>query len=230
MKSFNRIFLAFLFGALALVVIPARAQTGDLSEGLPDNSIMGESDFPSPVVTENEPLVTDEPWGQAIPEAAPEENVISLNMRGVDITEVLRVMFKWAGYNYSIDPSISGKVTIGLENVPFDAALRAVLEQVGATAVKEEGIYKIKPESATATGGFSSIGVPRTPQRLRVVEVRFAAAEEMARIFGGKAAGSNALYGGFESWTAGGGGGTSTSNSSTSNSSTGVTRQTLGSQ
>jgi len=151
-----------------------------------------------PLVTEEEPLATDQPWGTAIPEIAPSEEVISLTMKEVDIAEVLRVMFRSAGLNFSMEPGVSGKVTVSLENVPFNAALRTVLEQVGATFVKEEGIYKISSEAVTATGGISSIGIPQTPKRLRVVEVRFTAAAEMARIFGGREAQSSYIYGGLE--------------------------------
>jgi hypothetical protein len=192
----------FVIGLFILAaVIPGYAQSPLFGDELP--SAVGPSDLP-PLVTENEPLATDQPWGAAIPETAPSEEVISLNMRGVDITEVLRVMFRSAGENFSIEPGVSGKVTVSLENVPFNTALRTVLEQVGATFVKEEGIYKVKPEAATATGGISSIGVPQTPRRLRIVEVRFVDAEEMARIFGGRAAGAVAAYGSFGD---GGGGG-----------------------
>jgi len=190
-------------------------------EGLPDLPVDTGTADQTPTVQDNEPLATDQPWGTAVPETAPapSDELISLNMRGVDVIEVLRVMFKSAGYNFRVDPDVAGKVTIVLENFPFNAALRAVLEQVGATFVKEEGMYHITSDANIKVGGVNAVGIPQTPKRLRIVEVRFADSEEMARIFGGKASGSTYLYGGFESESGSGGGNSSRSSGSSSRSS-----------
>jgi len=147
----------------------------------------------------------EEEWGGAPIELTPAEEPISVDLKGVDISEALRFLFRATGYSFSLDPRVKGRVTVSLNNVSFSAALRAVLDQVGATYRKEDNLYTIIPAAALGPGATTAEGIPavEAPRRLRVIELRFADAWEIAYIFGGTASGAT---GGFGSFTGGYGG------------------------
>ncbi len=153
-----------------------------------------------------QPLPTEAEPGVSAPEATPAEEPISIDLKGVDISEALRFLFRYTGYSFALDPGVKGKVTVSLKDVSFSAALRAMLDQVQATYLKEDSIYTIKPSASLGAGGMvgeRSLATVEAPRKLRVFELRFADSSEIALMFGGKRSGAS---GGFGSYTGGGGG------------------------
>ncbi|MEX2243803.1 MAG: hypothetical protein WD716_08165, partial [Fimbriimonadaceae bacterium] len=69
----------------------------------------------------------------------------SLDLDQADIRDALLIIFKHAGYSYSVENGVQGTVTVHLVNQPFESVLRNVLNQVGATYRIEGGIYNIMP-------------------------------------------------------------------------------------
>ena len=86
----------------------------------------------------------------------------SLDLDQADIRDALKIIFKNAGYSYSVDQNVQGTVTVHLTNIPFETALRNVLNQVVATYRIVAGIYNIvlrpdpveilRPEGPEGTG------------------------------------------------------------------------------
>jgi type II secretory pathway component GspD/PulD (secretin) len=75
-----------------------------------------------------------------------EEKIIpSLDLDQADVRDALRIIFKHAGYSYSVENGVQGTVTAHLTNEPFQNVLRNILNQVGATYRIEAGIYNIMP-------------------------------------------------------------------------------------
>ena len=94
--------------------------------------------------------------------------VQSLELDQADIRDALKLLFRMVGANYSVASDVQGTVTISLQNVPFETALRAVLNQVDATWRVEGGIYNIikKPEVATTVPGLDpTLGAGTAPQQ-----------------------------------------------------------------
>lgn len=76
----------------------------------------------------------------------PDDKIIpSLDLDQADVRDALKIIFKNAGYDYSVDQQVQGTVTVHFQNVPFETAIRNVLRQVGATYRIEVGIYNVIP-------------------------------------------------------------------------------------
>ena len=67
----------------------------------------------------------------------------SVQFENADIRDALKVLFRPVGASYSVAPEVQGLVTANLTNVPFETALRNLLNQVNATYRIEGGIYNI---------------------------------------------------------------------------------------
>ena len=77
---------------------------------------------------------------QAIP-------VIELDQ--ADIRDALKIIFKAVNASYTASNDVQGTVTVHLRDVPFETALRNVLNQVNATYRVEGNVYVIIPKPET---------------------------------------------------------------------------------
>ncbi len=68
---------------------------------------------------------------------------ISLDVQEAEIGTVLRSMAGFSGTNIVASPRVEGKVTVKLENVPWEEALRVILRAHSFDYVEEQGIYRI---------------------------------------------------------------------------------------
>ena len=72
---------------------------------------------------------------------------ISLNFKDADLKDVFRIFHEISGYNIVLDPSVSGNVTIVLDNVPEDQALDIILKNNGLDKVFENNVIRIASTS-----------------------------------------------------------------------------------
>ena len=100
--------------------------------------------------------------------------VPSLELQDADVRDALKLLFESVGVtNYTIANDVQGRITVKLTNIPFETALRNVLNQVDATWSIEAGIYQIKkrekpPEVPTGpTGGEA----PPASKVLRKIQI-----------------------------------------------------------
>jgi type II secretory pathway component GspD/PulD (secretin) len=70
---------------------------------------------------------------------------VSVSLSNAPVREALDALFKSAGLNYTIDPSITQSVTVNLHNIPFDVALRSILRSTNPPLqyTVKDGIYQI---------------------------------------------------------------------------------------
>ena len=70
---------------------------------------------------------------------------VTINLQNAPVQTVLRSLFRSAGKNFTIDPNVSGTVTVDVNQVPFDTALSAVLAGTSPPldAPLENGIYHV---------------------------------------------------------------------------------------
>ena len=83
---------------------------------------------------------------------------VTINLQNAPVQTVLRSLFKSAGKNFTIDPNVTGFVTVDVTQVPFDTALQAVLAGTSPPldAPQENGIYHVgvsRPQAAPQSGG-----------------------------------------------------------------------------
>lgn len=68
---------------------------------------------------------------------------ISLNLVDADIKQVFRLFHEISGINFVLDPSVEGRVTIVLDDVPWDQALDIILKNNGLDKVYENNVIRI---------------------------------------------------------------------------------------
>jgi type IV pilus assembly protein PilQ len=76
---------------------------------------------------------------------------ISLNLVDTDIKQIFRLFHEISGLNFVLDPSVEGKVTIVLDQVPWDQALDIILKNNGLDKQMENNVVRIAPTSKLAT-------------------------------------------------------------------------------
>lgn len=78
---------------------------------------------------------------------------VSLEIQDADVRDALKLLFDAAGVqNYTVASDVQGTVTVKLTDVPFETALRSILDQVDATYSFEAGLIRIfKREKPTVT-------------------------------------------------------------------------------
>lgn len=123
---------------------------------------------------------------KAFAQGDPRDTIIpSLELNEADIRDALKVLFRNVGVSYTIAPEVQGTVTVSLKNVPFETALRNVLNQVQATYRVEAAVYNIiKREETTApTTGQENTGLTTTPELItQRIYIRHADPELIIRL------------------------------------------------
>jgi len=93
---------------------------------------------------------------------------VSITLNQAPVAKALDTLFKSAGLNYTIDPTVTGLVTVSLRAIPFDVALRSILRASDPplSYTVEDGVYNIQPRDETIninTGGTqSTVEAPAT--------------------------------------------------------------------
>ena len=68
---------------------------------------------------------------------------ISLNLVDADVKQVFRLFHEISGLNFVLDPGVEGRVTIVLDNVPWDQALDIILNNNGLDKALENNVIRI---------------------------------------------------------------------------------------
>ena len=71
---------------------------------------------------------------------------ITLNLKDADVHEVLRMISVASGFNIIIHPSVTGKLTLSLDRVPWDQALDVVLNTLKLGAERNESVLRVMPK------------------------------------------------------------------------------------
>ena len=75
---------------------------------------------------------------------------ISLQFIDIEVVELLQVLAKMANTNFLLSESIKGKITVNLNNTPWQTALHSILASRGLRLVRNGDIYWIGPHSEIA--------------------------------------------------------------------------------
>ena len=76
---------------------------------------------------------------------------ISLNLVDTDVKQIFRLFHEISGLNFVLDPAVEGKVTIVLDNVPWDQALDIILKNNGLDKQFENNVIRIAPTQKLAS-------------------------------------------------------------------------------
>lgn len=92
------------------------------------------------------------PVGANAQQTDPRSQIIPvIELDQADLRDALKIIFRAVGLSYSVASDVQGTVTVSLKDVPFETALRNVLNQVDATYRIEGGVYAIIRKPAAAT-------------------------------------------------------------------------------
>ncbi len=86
----------------------------------------------------------------AAPAPAAASGLVSLNVRDADIHGVLATFARRFDISISADPEIQCRVTVMVENVPWEAALMQVLDACDLSYVEEGDSFKVARRTAVA--------------------------------------------------------------------------------
>ena len=76
---------------------------------------------------------------------------LSLDFKDADIKDIFRFISDFSGLNVVLDPSVAGKITIKLTEVPWDQALDIILKNNGLGMVFENNVIRIATTQKLAT-------------------------------------------------------------------------------
>ncbi len=70
---------------------------------------------------------------------------ITLKLKDADVHEVLRLISDTSGFNIVIHPAVVGKITLSLDQVPWDQALDVVLTTLRLAAERKDSVLRVMP-------------------------------------------------------------------------------------
>ena len=76
---------------------------------------------------------------------------LSLNFQSIDVRQVLQVIADFTGFNVVTSDSVTGTVTLRLQDVPWDQALDIILQSKGLGVRKNGSVLWIAPKEEIAT-------------------------------------------------------------------------------
>jgi type IV pilus assembly protein PilQ len=68
---------------------------------------------------------------------------IFLDLKDADILDIFRLIAEVSGFNVVVDPDVSGRITIRMDNVPWDQALEVILKNQGLGKEIEGNVMRI---------------------------------------------------------------------------------------
>ncbi len=123
---------------------------------------------------------------------------ISLNMKDADVLDVLRMIGETSGFNVVVHPSVGGRITVSLEEVPWDQALEVVLSTLRLGAERSQSVLRVMPRDlllaeAQARVDAQKAQVKTAPKYTRIFPVSYAepnAIKTMIQSYTGTGAGN----------------------------------------
>lgn len=127
--------------------------------------------------------VSTTPADAVAPDQAYKMVPISLDVQEAEIGTVLRSLAGFSGTNIVASPRVEGKVTVKLENVPWEQALGVILRAHSFGYVEEHGIYRIDTaeelrKEELETQRARKQGEDLAPLQLGMIKLHYANAEE----------------------------------------------------
>lgn len=104
---------------------------------------------------------------------------ITLKLKDADVHEVLRLISDASGFNIVIHPQVNGRLTLSLEQVPWDQALDVVLTTLRLAAERRDSVLRVVPRDQLINEKQAEIDAKRVvaqaaPRITRIFPVSYA--------------------------------------------------------
>jgi len=112
---------------------------------------------------------------------------LTLNFQDIDTRAVLQLLADASGQNIVVSDSVSGNVTLRLQNVPWDQALDIVLKTKGLDKRRDGNVIIVAPQAELATREKAELAARKdvselAPLRSEYLQVNYAKAQDMAAL------------------------------------------------
>ncbi|RYY77355.1 MAG: type IV pilus secretin PilQ family protein [Gammaproteobacteria bacterium] len=125
---------------------------------------------------------------------------LSFNFQDIEVRAVLQIIADFTELNLVASDTVQGRITLRLENVPWDQALALVLKTKGLDKRLEGNVMMVAPAAEIAERERQELSTKKqleelAPLRTEYLRVRYANAKEMFELFRGES-GSGGSSGG----------------------------------
>ncbi|WP_290907584.1 type IV pilus secretin PilQ [Halomonas sp.] len=115
---------------------------------------------------------------------------ITLNFQDIEVRSVLAIIADFTGLNLVASDSVQGRVTLNLEDVPWDQALDLVLKSHGLASRQEGNVIVVAPASELANIERQELEAREqmevlAPLTTEYIQVRYARAADLAALLRG---------------------------------------------
>ena len=119
---------------------------------------------------------------------------LTLNFQDIDVRSVLQLLADTSGQNIVVSDSVTGNLTLRLQNVPWDQALDIVLRTKGLDKRRQDNVIIIGPTEELANREKAELSARRevqelSPVRSEYMQVNYAKVSDLAKLIktgGGK--------------------------------------------
>ncbi|WP_188150029.1 type IV pilus secretin PilQ [Teredinibacter waterburyi] len=134
---------------------------------------------------------------------------LSVNFQDIQVRSVLQLIADFTDLNLVASDTVSGSITLRLDNVPWDQALDLVLKTKGLDKRQIGNVLMVAPAAEIAEREKQEIETQKqlqelAPMRTEYIRIRYANARELFNLFVGSAGKGGAGAGGASSGGAGG--------------------------
>ena len=121
---------------------------------------------------------------------------LTLNFQDIDVRPLLQLLADTSGQNIVVSDSVKGRVTLRLQNVPWDQALDIVLKTKGLDMRRRDNVILVAPQAELAAQEKAELEALKdiqelAPLRTEFLTVNYAKAADIARLV--KSAGGGSL-------------------------------------
>jgi type IV pilus assembly protein PilQ len=116
---------------------------------------------------------------------------LTLNFQDIETRAVLQLLADASGQNIVVSDSVTGNVTLRLQNVPWDQALDIVLRTKGLDKRKQDNVIIVAPQTELAAREKADLAARKdvqelAPLRSEYLQVNYAKAADMAALIKGQ--------------------------------------------
>lgn len=116
---------------------------------------------------------------------------LSLNFQDIEVRSVLSTLAEFSGFNIVASDGVTGRVTLNLNDVPWDQALELILQSQGLSSRKRGNVIVVAPASELAALEQQELEARQQRETLaplvtEFVEVKYARAEDLAQLLRGE--------------------------------------------
>lgn len=120
---------------------------------------------------------------------------LSLDFQDIEVRAVLQIIADFTDLNLVASDTVQGRITLRLQNVPWDQALEMVLKNKGLDKRQVGNVLMVAPAAEIAERERQEITTKKqleelAPLRTEYIRVRYANAKEMFELFRGDGSGS----------------------------------------